>query len=267
MKKYYTENNEIHEVSICHDDYCDSPREDCNIGKMNIWWNRYSLGDKKEGDPMQVMDALFKDIPSEKILKYIRNSNTKNGLKVGYDATEKIYRLTTPSGVEEKESKRYLKEMLLDYLTLSEKMDILEACGYYFLMMGVYEHSGLSVYSFERDTKTNPHPCRFDSGTAGFIYVTKKAVLDEKISFLKGDKWILANNKNWKEAANFVLSSEVKIYNMYLQGEVYGIVDKNLSTGEEESCWGFYSSKYGEELFDEISMEFLGEKNWRENVA
>ena len=69
MKKYYTENNEMHEVSICHDDYCDSPRQDyCNIGKMNIWWNRYSLGDKKEGDPMQVMDSLFKDIPSEKAI-------------------------------------------------------------------------------------------------------------------------------------------------------------------------------------------------------
>lgn len=77
---------------------------------------------------------------------------------------------------------------------------------------------------------------------------------------------IKVTDRNWKKAALRWLQGEVETYDMYLQGEVYGYVVDELEDEEDDdwnentdSCWGFYSNKYGDALVKEIVEEGLGE--------
>ena len=98
----------------------------------------------------------------------------------------------------------------------------------------IYEHSRLTISC---DGGTYPYNDRFDSGCAGFIYTTRDDF--ERV----GLEWSI-------EQARASLQGEIEAYDMYLRGDVYGFVDEN-----GDSCWGFYSKKYGEELFEEIARE------------
>ena len=51
------------------------------------------------------------------------------------------------------------------------------------------------------------------------------------------------------------------MYNMYLQDEVYGIITEEYDTDtddweEKDSCWGYFSDKWGDELVQEIASDF-----------
>lgn len=83
---------------------------------------------------------------------------------------------------------------------------------YYVLSLYLYDHSDISI-------STTPFSCPWDSGMIGFIYIDK-----DKAPF------------NWQE----ILEAEVKAYDQYLRGEVYGFV---VTDGDDvfDSCWGFYS--------------------------
>lgn len=68
--------------------------------------------------------------------------------------------------------------------------------------------------------------CPWDSGQSGFVYTERKKALEEFST---------------EEAVLECLESEVKIFDNYLRGDVFGwVVEKN---GEEvDSCWGFYGT-------------------------
>ena len=113
----------------------------------------------------------------------------------------------------------------------------------------LFDHSGLSI-------STTPFNCNWDSGQIGFIYTTK-----ERIKELGIEKKYIKEN----------LSAEVKIYNDYLEGSVYGFelvknvkvtikktysknrIEENTTTEEEDLdyCWGFY----GEEGIKQIKED------------
>lgn len=94
-----------------------------------------------------------------------------------------------------------------------------------------YKHSGFTVSMGNE----YPYNDRWDGGLAGFIFITKERCDELGCDF---------NN------AREIAECEVKTFDMYLQGNVYGYID-----GEYDSCWGFYSDKYGDELFNEIASE------------
>lgn len=86
--------------------------------------------------------------------------------------------------------------------------------------------------------------------------------------------------RNWKETAYKWMEGEVKEYDMYLQNEVYGIITEEYdgegnpedddSWTDKESCWGFYSDKWGDDLIEEIVKEYgISEQLFEkfENVA
>ena len=57
------------------------------------------------------------------------------------------------------------------------------------------------------------------------------------------------------------MESEVFIYDQYLTGQVYGIIteefDPDTGTWEEQdSCWGYFSDKWGDDLIEEIASEY-----------
>jgi len=87
------------------------------------------------------------------------------------------------------------------------------------LPLYLYDHSGITM-------STGAFSCPWDSGQVGYIYMPMKEA-----------------RKNWKgtteeviEKATACLQSEVREYDYYLTGQVYGYM---IEGGCEDSCWGF----------------------------
>ena len=99
------------------------------------------------------------------------------------------------------------------------------------LPLYIYDHSGITI-------STKPFSCRWDSGQIGFVFVSKKKVLEEYNNL---------DDETLEKVTN-VLEGEVKEYDKYLCGEVYGFVvykTEKCSLGHEhvnvvETCGGFY---------------------------
>ncbi len=87
------------------------------------------------------------------------------------------------------------------------------------LPLYLYDHSGITM-------STTAFSCRWDSGQVGIIFVTKKAIREEY-------KWDKINKARVAKILSY-LQREVKEYDQYLTGDVYG-----YTTGDD-SCWGFY---------------------------
>ena len=111
-----------------------------------------------------------------------------------------------------------------DILAITERKDVL------YLPLYLSDHSGLSM-------NTGGLNDRWDSGQVGIIYADKKMIFKEygRSNFTK----VL------KAKVYALLEAEVKTYNMYLTGEVYGYEIEDPD-GEEDgdSCWGFYGFDY-----------------------
>lgn len=106
------------------------------------------------------------------------------------------------------------------------------------LPLYLYDHGGITI-------STSPFSCQWDSGQIGWIFVTKKKILEEC-----GGKGKIVTKK-LKERVTKCLENEVQKYDQYLQGEVYGVRVMEKSTcdkghtheNEIHSCYGFYSEE------------------------
>ena len=98
------------------------------------------------------------------------------------------------------------------------------------LPLYLYDHSGITM-------STGPHGCRFDSGQVGFIYCTKRTILNE---YTVGGQPRKRLSKQVLQKVRECLESEVKTYDDYLTGNVYGFVVEDAQGEESASCWGFY---------------------------
>jgi len=93
------------------------------------------------------------------------------------------------------------------------------------LPLYLYDHSGITI-------ATTPFGCRWDSGQIGFIVLTR-----ENIKNLQGVKRV---TKKMKDSCIDYMESEVKTYDSFIRGEVYGYCITDEETDEEiDSCWGF----------------------------
>lgn len=94
-----------------------------------------------------------------------------------------------------------------------------------------YVHSGATIRT------GSGFPCPWDSGQSGFVYCNREQALKE-----------FSN----EEAVIECLKAEVKLFDAYLKGEVYGyrLFDKNDE--ELESCWGFYGDDEFDYMFSEL---------------
>ena len=124
------------------------------------------------------------------------------------------------------------------------RADIVENGGKYIAPLYLYDHSGLSI-KIGSWAGVAPH-ASWDSYPVGFIYTTDKMISDLGVN---------------PDSVQKFLEDEVKIYDKYLRGEVYGyqVVEKKICAhcghNEEEvidSCYGYYSEEdarnAGEEL-------------------
>ena len=88
----------------------------------------------------------------------------------------------------------------------------------------MYDHSGIAL-------STSPFSCPWDSGQVGFMYATRASVMENYGISVITPEFIVKTVEAFEH--------EIKIYNDYLQGSVYGYKIEHNST-EIESCWGFY---------------------------
>lgn len=128
----------------------------------------------------------------------------------------------------------------------------------FILPLYLYDHSGITM-------STGPFSCRFDSGQVGYIFVRRADVL-------KSFGWKRISKKRAARVYE-CLEHEVKIYDQYLTGDVYGFqlyertkckdciikgalpctqckgedTDKGDDGYKETgSCWGFYGDNIKE---------------------
>jgi hypothetical protein len=92
------------------------------------------------------------------------------------------------------------------------------------LPLYLYDHSGITM-------STVPFSCPWDSGQVGYIIATM-----DQYRLLTGKKSV---NKAVKEKLTKFLINEVKVYDQFLQGEVY-----DLEVDGEIVCCGFYGTDW-----------------------
>ena len=266
LYKYFKEEGKIKRIYIEQDNEPWNPRteQDGNVGTMMCWHRDYALGDSdknKYKNPENFLQGLLRRKVNEKtILNYVRNGKA-NGIEIKYNRSDCVWELWTSyymfplEGAKDAKFQLYSEQSELDWLV----DDVIEALSnediWYLLErhanivalpLYLYEHSGIAM-------STTSFNDRWDSGQIGWIYTDKETVLSHggKIQSSKGHL-IKITERNWKEGAYQNLKEEVKIYDMYLQGQVYGIVieeyDSDLKEFDEiDSCWGFYDDGYDEE--------------------
>lgn len=140
-----------------------------------------------------------------------------------------------------------------------EAMKMLQKSDVVILPLFVFDHSGISI-------SVSNYTDKWDSGQAGWIYVTKenirKTLIDWNAKYKdENGNCIDITEENWRDATVEILKNEIKIYDQYLQGDVYGIIteeydEENDDWEEADSCWGFYNDKWGDDLAKDIASDF-----------
>ena len=144
------------------------------------------------------------------------------------------------------------KQVNYDNETLQWLQDEAEKYGYVLLPVYMYDHSGITI-------STSPFSCRWDSGQVGFIYTNLERVRD-----ITGHKWQKWSEKR-REKAREWLRGEIKTFDQYLRGDVYGFIIEE--DGEEiDSCWGFYgedprTNGMSDYVDDELIQQYVNENN------
>ena len=107
---------------------------------------------------------------------------------------------------------------------------LIKECGAIIILpLWLYDHSGISIST--RSFLGRAHHADWDSGRVGFIYTTR-----ERIERMQGWKKL---TKKRLEAVEKYLEGEIKVFDQYLTGDVYGY---RISVDDEEvdSCWGIF---------------------------
>lgn len=280
--KYFMQDGVLHRIRIEQDPDPSSPREwDGNIGTMMCWHRNYNLGDygnNTYSSPEEFLNDLVKEhILDKSIINFVKNKKTSNGLELKYNRNERLWELwgygywslfgekhePKFDVIESNEELRWLVDDIVEAMSFEDKWKLLERhAGIVYLPLYLYDHSGITM-------STSEFSCKWDSGQVGYIYTDKKTILETVGGFTneKGN-CVKVSAYNWKEAAYINMKSEVKDYDMYLTGEVYGyIVEKQVGDPEwllewqrTDSCWGIYSDKCGDALIEEIAREYTSEE-------
>jgi hypothetical protein len=102
------------------------------------------------------------------------------------------------------------------------------------LPLYLYDHSGISMST----GRNYPFNCPWDSGQVGYIFVAYENIR-KSFATKRLTKKVIKN-------ALECLESEVKVYNDYLMGNVYGYIVKR-NGGDVDSCWGYIGEYDGKE--------------------
>lgn len=109
----------------------------------------------------------------------------------------------------------------------------------YILPLYLYDHSGITM-------STGSFSCQWDSGQVGWIYIMKD---NEE---LKGwtEEWL--KGRTIEEAAYDMMEAEVKTYDEFITGNVFGYTVTDDDGDYDESCWGYFGDHNESGIVDEI---------------
>ena len=257
------------------------PRYDCDgqIGKMMCWHRNYQLGDYKENDYKSpddfINDLVRENIDDKTIINYIKTKKTSNDLELKYNRKEKVWELwgywrvwwtgnKIHHGVIENSSElKFLVDDMIEAMSFKDKWKLLERKGIVYLPLYLYDHGGITM-------SCGSFSCPWDSGQVGYIYTDKKTILETVCKFEnnKGN-FVKVTERNWKECAYKEMENEVKTYDLYLVGDCYGYIveeQEDDEWNETDSCWGFLTGKWGDELFKEIMLDCVGDYQLHNNL-
>ncbi len=154
------------------------------------------------------------------------------GLPITVDLFGRYEHLGSDYRAKDYEGFKYLRED--EYL---RKLKKIEREGGIVLPVYAYEHSGIVF-------KTYPFSCPWDSGQAGFIYITKEQIT-EGLGYKPGEK-------GRRIAAKEYLKTQVAMLSAYANGEVYGFVLEDEEGEEVDSCWGFFCTGRFSDVIDDM---------------
>lgn len=239
---------------------------------MMCWHRDYNLGDYKDNDYSDnedfINDLVRKNVSGKSIINFIKAKKTSNGLELKYNRSEELWELwgyyrywwtgnEVHHGVIESNNPiNYLIDDIIEAMSIEDKWKLLERhVNIVFLPLYLYDHSGITM-------NTGGFSCGWDFGQVGYIYTDKKTIMDcgGRMQNEKGHL-IKITDRNWKKVAYQQMEGEVEEYDMYLTGEVYGVITEEYDEEdddwiEKDSCWGFYSRKWGDELIEEVALYF-----------
>jgi hypothetical protein len=137
--------------------------------------------------------------------------------------------------------------------------DVQRELGYppIILNLYLYDHSGITI-------SCSPFGDPWDSGQVGFIFATEETLIKE---YGRIDEEIISKAKS-------VLEAEVKTYDEYLRGDVYGYRIYEVCTcdhGHEhreeiDSCWGYYGGEEGCMEEAESVVNYKIDKNAKQTI-
>ena len=116
-------------------------------------------------------------------------------------------------------------------MSIEEAKELSQSKDVVSLPLFLYDHSGITI-------STKPFSCPWDSGQVGFIYITK-----EKIKAEYGN----AGKKGIEKAIKY-MQGEVREYDNFLTGNVYGFVIEDENGENIDSCSGFFGDYDGKEF-------------------
>jgi len=200
VKKVF-ENDKVR-ITVEQDEDCDSPRDMYdNFGHMICFHRNYVLGDKHEFEnPRQFLENLaYAQVMKSEFMK------------------EKIVSKTTKWYRDNSVPEEDWEEMLDDAFIESnfgelDDSDLMEVIliDHVILPLYLYDHSGISM-------STGSFNDRWDSGQVGWTYATMEEIKNN---------WMLKNGEEtsdeYTKAAEKLLEGEVRTYNSYLTGNVWG---------------------------------------------
>jgi hypothetical protein len=133
---------------------------------------------------------------------------------------------------------------------VSEYVDSIVRDGYVILPLFLMDHSGISM-------GTGSFGCPWDSGQVGWIVCDNETIQRD----FNGDR----------DLAEKALESEVKVYDDYLTGNVYGFIveerdksdcptcKRSHEWDETDSCWGFFGDDiHTNGITDHLDADLIG---------
>lgn len=113
------------------------------------------------------------------------------------------------------------------------------------LPLYLYDHSGITI-------RCNPFSCPWDSGQVGFAFMAYSTIR-ESFMCKRVTPSIL-------ERAYELIKSEVRVYDMYLTGDVWGYVIETQEGDEVDSCWGFFGSEEVEKEAESVYKHYINQQ-------
>lgn len=252
----YRYNGQEYVVQFSRDEYVsETPRDWENCGaKMISFHPDYRIGDEHDYKNSEEFwtDMVDQFVPRETILQHLKDGNL-GGIRLERNPEHNEYYAVYESGFWPKQDEWYLqydKVAECDLAShiigdISERDCMMLSVPYIeALPLWLYDHSGISISCGKR---VGQFADCWDSSGIGWIYISK----EDAISKLN------ANEDDWRSVANEDLKRQVKMYDMYLCGDIWWyclyVLNEDGELEEEDSCYGFY----GSDLFENGMLSYI----------